>query len=334
MAEAVQERDRILVERAKALDQLSLRLRRILDTIQAGLVVFREGQVSTVNPAATRYWSLHEGDPLPEALAGLDIGSHLSTPQGDRIFDVEVVPFGESGRLLVGEDVTDRIAAQERLARSERLALVGRMLAQITHEVRNPLNAMSLNAELLSEDLAHTPQSDMVATISSEIRRLDQLTGRYLELSRGRRSELNPVDPLELIRDVQKAESQALQQSGISCEIHGESPGVVEVDTDALRRAFLNILRNASEAGAQNITVHLQTESEQMTLHVRDDGPGIEEEQLNRIFEPFFTTKASGTGLGLAISRQELEEVGGSLQVVSKKDHGCTFLLEIPIRQS
>ena len=75
-------------------------------------------------------------------------------PFGDRLLNVDLVPFGLRGALIVGEDVTERIRDRERLARSERLALVGQMLAQVTHEVRNPLNAMSLHAEILCDELA------------------------------------------------------------------------------------------------------------------------------------------------------------------------------------
>jgi signal transduction histidine kinase len=322
------------VERAEALDRLSLRLRRILDTIHAGLVVIQKGRADTVNPAATELWGLSEGAELPEALAQLTIGSHRSLRLEDRIFDLEIVAFGDDGHLLVGEEVTERIAAQERLARNERLALVGKMLAQITHEVRNPLNAMSLNAELLSEDLADSPQSEMVATITREIRRLDHLTGRYLELSRGRRAELNPVDPLELLRDVVQAEAQALQQAGVEAKVQGPGPGVVEVDTDALRRAVLNLLRNATEAGAHQVEILLKFDEHRIQIVMQDDGPGMEPVQAKRVFEPFYTTKATGTGLGLAISRQELEDVGGSLTASAKAPAGGHFILEIPYRRS
>ena len=330
MAEAVQHRDRILKERADALDQLYLRLRQILDTIHAGLVVMHNGQADTVNPAATQFWAIEEGDSLPTDLSVLSNGTHRSTNLGGRVFDIEIVPFGDDGQLLVGEDVTDRIAAENRLARSQRLALVGRMLAQITHEVRNPLNAMSLNTELLAEDLAGTEQQELVDTISREIKRLNQLTGRYLELSRGRRPELNLVNPIDLVRDVVNAEQQALQQSEVRAEIMGVGPGMVELDTDALRRALLNLIRNATEANASTIEIELEYETDRLILNIRDDGSGMEPEQLQQAFEPFFTTKASGTGLGLAISRQELEDVGGSLIASNHDDGGCAFRLTIP----
>jgi signal transduction histidine kinase/HAMP domain-containing protein len=331
MVEAVDERDRRLKERAEALDRLSLRLRRVLDTIRAGLVVVDQGTAAMANPAATRLWQVQESAALPPALASLQPGRHEALSLGDRLFDIDVVRFGEKGLLIVGEDVTQRLGDQERLARSERLALVGQMLAQITHEVRNPLNAMSLNTELLAEDLVDEEARAMLATIATEIARLEALTARYLELSRGRRPELSPADPTELVRDVIRVEEAALRQEGVTVEIVGDEGGVSELDVDALRRALRNLLLNAVEAGAKNIQVRVVRQGSALQVAVEDDGPGMSAERVRRVFEPFYTTKARGTGLGLAISRQEIEDVGGHVRCESAVGEGTTFVVEVPL---
>lgn len=330
MAEAVSERDRRLTERARALDHLSLRLRRVLDTIHAGLVVVEEGVAAMSNPAAARLWGVKEGAPLPPLLASLSPGRADSLPDGDRRFDVEVVPFGERGALIVGEDVTERLRDQDRLARSERLAVVGQMLAQITHEVRNPLNAMSLHAELLTEELKEGEHRDMLAIITAQIRRLEALTGRYLELSRGRRPELGLADPLEISRELLRLEEEALRRAGVRAAVEGRV-GVVEIDAEALRRTLHNLIRNAMEAGATSLRIHHRREADRVYIDVHDDGPGLGADEARRAFEPFYTTKAYGTGLGLAISRQEIEDVGGTLSCESSPGQGSTFHLELPL---
>jgi len=343
MADAVSERDRRLSDRAAALDRLSFRLRRIVDTIHAGLVVAEDGRVTTVNPAAQAVWGLEEGDPLPPALADLDPGRHeqISLPQQpEGLFDIDVVPFGDSGRLVVGEDVTRRVQDRERLARSERLALVGQMLAQITHEVRNPLNAMSLHAELLDEELAtveHGADSGsearaMLQTISEELARLERVTARYLDLSRRREPELTPTNPTALVEGVLRTDEELWRRAGAELRLEGAVPGVVELAADTLRRALHNIVRNAVEAGAHHIVVRLSRHGERLRVAVDDDGPGIGSDDLRRVFDPFFTTKVKGTGLGLAISRQELEEAGGSLAASSGQAGGSCFVLELPGR--
>jgi signal transduction histidine kinase len=331
MAAAVAERDERLRERAAALDALSLRLRRVLDTIRAGLVVVEQGVARTVNPAAALLLSIDEGSPLPAPLSELGPGRHGPLAVGAAMVEVDVVPFGATGRLLVAEDVTERLRDRERLARSERLALVGQMLAQITHEVRNPLNAMSLHAELLAEDLADPGARTLLATITSEIRRLESLTARYLELSRGRRPERSPSDPAELVRDVLRVDAAALRRDGAEVLVDAEAVGVVDLDVDALRRAVRNLLLNAVEAGARRVWVRVSRHGEVLRFAVEDDGPGMDEEQRARAFEPFYTTKAAGTGLGLAITRQELEDGGGSVHVEAAPGAGARFVVEVPL---
>lgn len=331
MAEAVAERDRRLKERAEALDRLSGRLRRVLDTNPAGLVVVDQGAVTMANPAAGRMWGVAEGGLLPAPLAELSTGRADALPIGEQRFDVAVVPFGETGALLVGEDVTQRLRDRERLARSERLALVGQMLAQITHEVRNPLNAMSLNAELLAEDVEDSEARAMLGTISDEIGRLERLTGRYLELSRGRRAELSPADPAEIIRDVLRVEEAAFARESVRVRLEGDAGGVAELDVDAARRALRNVLLNAVEAGAGQVVIRLVRRDERVIIEIEDDGPGMSLTEVDQAFDPFFTTKAQGTGLGLAISRQELEDVGGELRCQSTPGQGSIFTIDLPV---
>lgn len=333
MAAAVAERDRRLSERAAALDALSLRLRQILDTIHAGLVVVENGDIEVVNPAAEEAWGIAVGDALPAWMAALSPGRHDALLRPERRYDIEVVPFGAQGLLIVGEDITQRLEVRERLARAERLAVVGQMLAQITHEVRNPLNAMSLNAELLAEELETTDGQEMLETITDEIRRLENLTGRYLTLSRRRISEVTTEDPVAMVREVLRLEEESLRRSSVEASVTGEEGRLVDLDGDAMRRALRNVLLNAVEAGATTLAVSVLLASGEVIIEVNDNGPGMDAQQARQAFEPFFTTKAQGTGLGLAISRQELEEVGGRLECESAPDCGTRFWLIAPFGQ-
>ena len=331
MAGAVSERDRRLHDRAEALDRLSHRLRQVIDSIRAGLIVVESGRVATLNPAAAAMWGIGEGDDVPQWLGELTLGRHEAVPASGRQFDVAVVPFGDGGELIVGDDVTDRLRDRERLARSERLALVGQMLAQITHEVRNPLNAISLNAELLAEEVEDGESSAMLSVLTSEIRRLEGVTARYLDLARRRQSEPTSEDPLDIVHEGAQLEREALRRASVELTVSGTSKGAGELDGEALRRVLRNVVRNAVEAGAHKINVTIEPRADTVLVSVTDDGPGMDADQLARIFEPFYTTKAKGTGLGLAISRQELEDIGGSLVCESAPGRGSTFRVTLPV---
>lgn len=330
LAHAFDQMVRAVDERDRTLHALSLYLQRVLDNIAAAVAVVDGGIVRMANPAARGLWGLQEGAPLPAALALLDHGRHENLHVGERLQDVFVRPFDERGTILLGEDVTERQRDRERLQRSERLALVGQMLAQVTHEVRNPLNAISLHAELMTEEIETEEAGSLLATIITEIRRLEGVTERYLDLARRRLPETTQEDPLALARGIIGLEEEALRRTGVAAEVTGGPVGTVEMDGDTVRRALLNLVRNAGEAGARHIDIHVRKEAALLEFAVRDDGPGMEPSVAERVFDPFYTTRARGTGLGLAIARQSLEDLGGSLTCETAPGTGTTFRIRVP----
>jgi nitrogen fixation/metabolism regulation signal transduction histidine kinase len=332
MSTAVSERDQALVDRARTLEELQSRLRQVIDTITAGLVVLDGGTIQMLNPAAAALWDLSPTTPSPAWMSSLAHGHHERIRVADRLFTLTVVPFSTAGTLIVGLDVTEAEMVRERLQRSERLALVGQMLAQITHEVRNPLNAMSLNAELLMDEVEGPEAGAMLRTITEEVRRLEQLTERYLHLSRKRVPECQQRAPKALIEEVVGIEAAALEAAGLMVEVFG--PATTEMatfDADAVSRALRNLIRNAAEAGAQALSIQVQTSTNHLRITLSDDGPGLSGEARAQAFDPFFTTKARGTGLGLAISRQELEEIGGGLEHDASHQGGSKFIIWLPV---
>ena len=232
----------------------------------------------------------------------------------------------------------EELASRDRLARAERLALVGQMLAQITHEVRNPLNAMSLNAELLAEDLAGSGLSEdqkqealaMLATVRSEIDRLERTTEHYLALARRPAPSLALSDPAELVRGVASFLEEQLRREGVAIEVDVRDSADVELDDNQMRQALINVVRNAAESGAQAIRLEVSTGGGHLDIAVCDDGPGFDGDAAERAFDPFFTTKATGSGLGLAITRQILEDHGGSIQLEAGEDTGTRLVLRVP----
>jgi two-component system NtrC family sensor kinase len=292
------------------------------------------------NPAARSAWEVEEGSALPEALQGLEPGRHSAHPIGELRFDVQLVPFGPRGRLVVGEDITERLRTQERLERSERLALIGQMMAQVTHEVRNPLNAISLNAELLVEELqelagdSSEEATEILAIIIREIHRLEQVTEHYLDLARRPAPSIAPEDLRELVRSVCRLEEPAFSKAGTALRLRcPDAPVPVEADGNQLRRALLNLLRNALQSGAEGVNVTLETHRGLARLTVSDDGMGMEPSALERAFDPFFSQRSKGTGLGLAITRQILDDHGGQVHASSSPEQGFTVVLELPLAE-
>jgi two-component system NtrC family sensor kinase len=265
-------------------------------------------------------------------IAGGDYGRRTGVRSLDEI--------GDLARELdvMAEAVEER---EHRLIRSERLATVGKMAAQVTHEVRNPLASIGLYAELLGDELAEGSESRrLVASISSEVDRLTEITETYLRFARLPQPKLEREDVGSLVASVAEFARAELAQAHI--ELHLDLPAEpleVPVDENQLRQALLNLIRNAREAMAEGGRLRIGVRREvddTATITVTDSGPGIAAENLPKIFDPFFSTKAKGTGLGLALVQQIAVEHGGRVDVssndVSSEGQGTTFRLVLPVR--
>jgi two-component system NtrC family sensor kinase len=238
--------------------------------------------------------------------------------------------------------MADAIQEREhRLIRSERLATVGRMAAQIAHEVRNPLSSIGLNAELLGDELATEADEArrMVASIIGEVDRLTEITETYLRFTRLPRPNLEGEDLGGLVASVVAMGRGEIVQEGITLDVD-IAPDLPELPADEaqLRQALINLVRNAREALASaptkrlGISVAHHRPSGRLLVRVSDSGAGIDRRDLGKIFDPFFSTKAQGTGLGLALVQQIVVDHGGQIDVESEPGRGTTFTLAFPIR--
>ena len=230
---------------------------------------------------------------------------------------------------------------EQQLIRHERLAAIGKIAAQITHEVRNPLSSIGLNAEQLEEELAALPPDTaaeartIARAIVKEVDRLAEITEAYLRFARMpqprlEREELRAV--IGSLVDFQRAE---LQRRQITIEVSlPESECPLLCDEQQMRQALLNLVRNAGEAmpsgGTLRITLTVEDDRRGYRLEIADSGAGIDPSNLPHVFEPFFSTKQGGTGLGLALTQQIVVEHGGRIEVQSAPGRGTTFTVHVP----
>ncbi len=329
MVAAIRARDEALRVRAADLDRVSGYLGSVLDSLEDALLVVEHGRVTLTNPAAQRSFSAE--DRPPEVLgAAVDAPGRYEVEVGERRFEVRSQRLGATGMVVVAADVTEQSRTRARLARSERLALVGQMLAQVTHEIRNPLNALSLNAEMLAEELGvldpdrRTEAPALLGVVTREIDRLTALTGHYLQLARRPRATLVLDDPVAILEDVTRLLGAELKERNVVVSCDFAAVGLVPVDGNQLRQAVLNLMRNAVESGATRLVLRLSNDVDDVVLSLVDDGPGFAPDALQHAFDPFFSTKAAGTGLGLAITKQILEDHDGTVAIRSGAAIGGT----------
>jgi signal transduction histidine kinase len=304
------------------------------------------GVMVSVGVGATLYLA-HLLSPLRALKEGVE-----AVGGGDYARRVPVRGEGELAQLAMA---LNRLAesVQERDARLEsqqaerlhqaRLATVGRLSAQITHELRNPLSSIGLNAELLRDDLEAlgalgalgasqgggrspdiegrlTGARQLLTEVEREVERLKGITEEYLRFARLPRPELTPIDLSALcleVFDFCRAEQAAAK---VSLQLDPDPhPRLALADPHHARSALLDLLRNAREAleprGGGRVRVSIRAAGGALCVTVSDNGPGLSEEARARLFEPFFSTKPQGTGLGLAMVRQLMEAQGGRVEV-------------------
>jgi PAS domain S-box-containing protein len=248
-----------------------------------------------------------------------------------------------SRRVLVGVDVTERVHLAERARAAERLATIGKMSAVLAHEIRNPLNAATLQLTLLQRlvrtDVSASGQraGQAAAIVQAEIKRLEALVTEFLGFARPTHLERAPVAVQDLFDDVMAVVSEVARAAAIRIAFE-VAPDVPPVDVDRTRigQVLLNLVNNALDAMAESggtITLRAAREdTADVRIEILDEGKGIAAEDLARVFEPFFTTKAKGTGLGLAVVRRLVEDHGGtvSLQNRAAPPAGAQATLVLP----
>jgi signal transduction histidine kinase len=234
-------------------------------------------------------------------------------------------------------------AAQEELVVAERMATVGRLSLKVAHEVRNPIAAIELNAELLGDIVRERQESTMdeattlLSAIRDQVNTLDALTEEYLAFARFPRPHFDEDSVNEMVASLVEFVRPLATRQGIALRVSTD-PTVppMTIDRTLLRQAILNLVKNGlevlSQGGTLTVTTHRVDDA--VEIAVSDTGPGIMEEVGRRLFEQFFTTKPQGTGLGLYISRQIIEEHGGALRWSSMPGAGATFIARLPIKRN
>jgi signal transduction histidine kinase len=222
----------------------------------------------------------------------------------------------------------------DQLRHSDRLASLGRLSAGIAHEIRNPLGSIQGAVEILSAGVAPADAKWEFADIAKkEIRRLNAFVGEILQFSRPAKPKRLPSDPREIVEAARRLCSDLARRQGVEIaeEIPPSLPQLM-VDPEQIKQVLLNVLLNAIQAqpAGGRVLIKAFSESPHVVITVRDCGPGIEPENLERIFEPFFTTKHEGTGLGLSISYQLVRNNAGQIRVTSTPGEGACFSITLP----
>jgi two-component system, NtrC family, sensor histidine kinase HydH len=241
----------------------------------------------------------------------------------------------KQGERIIEDRAEERLRLEERLRKAAHLSAIGEMTAGVSHEIRNPLGIIKSSAQLMKKKMhkleVHSTIPDIII---EESQRLNNIITDFLDFARPRQADLRPCDINDIINKNLSFLAPQIQDLGIIIHkaFHDHLPGI-SADPDMLYQAFLNILLNCFQAVGKNGAITIVTDHDNQTVSVSfaDNGPGIDDDILEKIWTPFFTTKDTGTGLGLGIVKNIIEAHNGFIRISNGKPTGAVVDIVLPI---
>jgi len=271
----------------------------------------------------------------------------LVTPNGEsRVVNVAMAPlvtrkFNVIGRLVIIDDITERIELEVQLTQADKLSSIGLLAAGVAHEVNTPLAVISSYTQMLAKQLQTDPQkAGLLEKITKQTFRASEIVNNLLNFSRTTGTELTEVSLNKVIADTLALLEHQFRVAHIEVrsELYENLPQI-QGNAGRLQQVFLNLFLNAKDAMAGGGVLNVATlNGECVSVRVADTGSGIAQEHIQRIYDPFFTTKTSpaegqsrGTGLGLSVTYGIIQEHAGNIRVESRPGEGTTFTLDFPL---
>ena len=256
-----------------------------------------------------------------------------------RILEVQATP-SVNGTVLLVRDVTLARAQEESARESSRTDAVRDLAAGVAHEIGNPLNAISLNLQLLAREFRREPDEERrtrllhdIATSQNEVKRLEGIIKGFLSAIRPAKLNLVPGSVLDPLTDTLDAMKAQFEDRRIQTQLSLPTAlPTVLVDRAQMEQVFFNLVKNAIEAMKDGGSLDIEVAADDRDVHVvfRDNGTGMDAATLAHIFEPYQTSKEQGSGLGLMLSRRIVHAHGGEIDVESKPGAGTAFTVRIP----
>ncbi|WP_167577808.1 ATP-binding protein [Ammoniphilus sp. YIM 78166] len=264
------------------------------------------------------------------------VGEHQYIRPDGSIVETEIrsIPIMYEGKpsiLTVARDITQMKRTMECFSRSEKLSVVGQLAAGVAHEIRNPLTTLKGFIQFFRSKLGEKYAQIML----SELDRINLIVSEFLVLAKPQGYSFRMNDLKQIIEDVVVLfEAQANLKNVQMKTCYPEGSFLVGCEANQLKQVFINLFKNAIEAmpGGGKLTIELtETEGQQVSVVVADEGVGIPESEIHRLGEPFFTTKEEGTGLGLVISYKIVENHGGQMMIHSQPQQGTSVVVLLPL---
>lgn len=319
---------------------MSDRMEHILQAMPSGIVILNEdGRVSEANPVAEsllglplvgeRWLAIINRSFSPQK----DDGHEVSLRNGRRV-KLQITPLGQgNGQLIVITDLTETRLLQQNLAHLQRLSALGKMVANLAHQIRTPLSAALLYAANLGNPrLKEDSRGRFQQKLVDRLGELERQVNDMLLIAKGRQDQQGEeVAMSELLARVEANCEPICAKHHATLELDIAADGNVLANVHGLASAINNLVLNSLEAGASKIVMRTEYHEQQIMLTVLDNGKGMDNELQHKVLEPFFTTKSHGTGLGLAVVQSVVKSHGGEMSIQCVPGNGCAIRLSLPL---
>lgn len=339
---------------SKAHDRIQTYTEMVLENIADGIIVVDNKKVISVfNKASESIFKRSAKELLNKHISMLDtqIDNIFTSALLDDNYSCEIT-FDNSrvlsintSRITSGDDnlavavirdITEAKMMQENIRRTEQLTAMGKLASAVAHEIRNPLNAISMVAQRLAKEFVPSNDKEkyeeMIGMIRSESNRLNKIVEEFLNFARPPKLNRQPTNVAQLLDETISLISSQLKDNNIEITKNYFMLGGWSIDKEQMKQAILNLLLNAIEAMPEGgyLTVNAQSIDNTLLIEISDTGKGIPQEDIPRVFDLYFTTKDNGTGLGLSIVQRIIVEHGGWITVNSVLGKGTSFKIYIP----
>lgn len=316
----------------------------LLDTIPVGIFASDpSGRITFINRQVSDWFEIKE-NLIGENIEKIFLSFNVSKSTEKFLFNgnIYVLTSYEDGdeTFFIVRNVTDSEEMSRKLLDSERLVSIGEMASRITHEIRNPLSTIKLNSEYLAEnvgDLESSQISSSINLIVKEVERLEQITGKYMNMvkySTREEVEVHTTLPVDLVEFV-SFHTAEFSKRGIEIKIVNCDDVNIPMTLSSFKEIMLNLFKNAWEelGSGEKVHVSVAVKDLQAVIVVEDSGGGIPENEREQVFKNFYTKKPGGTGIGLSHSRKLAVETGGKLYAADSLLGGVAMILELPVKK-
>lgn len=334
---------------------------QLLGSIAEGILLTDEkGKIKGVNRMFTKITGIPETDLLNQQYEKIFLQDEFSVKLVretgkfveeekeiyQKVIKYATYPLYLSGQIFTGtisivNDLTHMRAIEKEQQEKERLSLLGNLVANFAHEIRNPLNGLAIAAQRLQIEF---PSSDatynqLLTALIREIDALNRVVSDFLSLARPKVKIKQDFDLSQLVKELSCFIKEQAKAKGVKYSEIIEENIILKGNPEELRRAIINLLLNALEAVTSGsilepeIRIELRKGRKNIKIRIMDNGPGIPPPLLKKIFEPYFTTKKGGTGLGLYIAQKIIHDHNGAINVQNKKGGGTVFTILLPFSE-